>query len=135
MASFKIVRDHMDSRPTTGQLFAEDLNLYTLERPWANNYKGVSCIPTGSYKVTFAWSNRFKKLMPRLLQVPGRDGILIHGGNTDLDTEGCILVGQSRGSGDTILMSQKALGFFVEWLGTALRDGDVYCDIVVSDNA
>lgn len=122
----------MDGRPTTGQLYAEDLNLYTLERPWANNARGVSCIPTGSYKVTFAWSNRFKKLMPRLLYVPGRDGVLIHGGNTEFDTEGCILVGLDR-HGDTITSSQKALAFFVEWLGTALRNGDVYCDIVMND--
>ena len=71
---------------------------------------GETAIPTGKYVVTlnvtspkysavkWYW-NLCKGLMPRLLNVPGFDGILIHPGNTALDSYGCILVGKNTGKG------------------------------------
>lgn len=77
--------------------------------------KGNTAIPTGLYKITLnvassKYSN-FNKYpyakfcngkMPRLLNVPGYEGILIHAGNTQKDTEGCILVGQNKVVGQVI---------------------------------
>jgi hypothetical protein len=57
---------------------------------------GESAIPYGLYDLVVTMSPKFKRLMPRLLDVVGFDGILIHNGNTHEDTEGCILVGMSR---------------------------------------
>lgn len=51
------------------------------------------CIPTGIYKFEMRESPRFHRVLPRLLHVKGRSGILIHSGNTAKDTKGCILVG------------------------------------------
>lgn len=61
-----------------------------------------TAIPTGTYKVIVNVSPKFKRLLPRLLNVPGFDGILIHRGNTDKDTSGCILIGENKVVGKVI---------------------------------
>jgi len=53
---------------------------------------GETAIPTGVYNVKLTVSNRFKRLMPILLDVEGFSGVRIHGGNTSKDTHGCPLV-------------------------------------------
>ena len=54
---------------------------------------GRTAIPSGSYECVYTYSNRFKKMLPLLLNVKGFDGVRIHSGNSAKDTEGCILVG------------------------------------------
>ncbi len=43
--------------------------------------KGKTAIPAGIYDLRITWSNRFQKMMPQLMNVPGFEGIRIHPGN------------------------------------------------------
>ena len=60
---------------------------------------GETAIPYGIYNVTITYSNRFKKDLPLIENVPGFEGIRIHPGNTAVDTHGCLLVGKNKSVG------------------------------------
>ena len=73
----------------------------------------ITAIPKGTYEITldvisprFCTKTFYKQVcdgkLPRLLNVKGFEGILIHAGNTDKDTDGCLLVGQNKVKGQVI---------------------------------
>lgn len=61
-----------------------------------------TAIPAGTYKVTLEHSPRFKRTLPYLHDVPHFLGILIHSGNTDADSAGCIIVGRNTVKGKVL---------------------------------
>lgn len=63
---------------------------------------GETAIPYGRYQVVVTMSPKFKRELPRLLNVPNFDGILIHRGNTDKDSAGCLLLGENKVKGKVI---------------------------------
>ena len=110
----KVLRRIYTNDSTTGMMFIDDVEFcYTLEdrlRPPDVKVPGSTCIPAGRYRVILDWSNRFKRVMPHILDVPGYIGIRIHMGNKAVDTNGCVLVGfrQSPDVLDFIGDSKKA---------------------------
>jgi len=105
----EIKRLHKTKHSTIGEMTIDGIwECYTLEDIEREvKIKSETAIPKGTYKVIINQSNRFKKLMPLLLNVPNFEGVRIHAGNTNHDTEGCILVGRTR-SKDFIGQSRKA---------------------------
>lgn len=100
---FLLLRSTFADEFTLGTLFYGDWFLgYTCEDKDRHLEVGGTkvpkrtAIPRGYYRMTVSMSNRFKRLMPELLDVPQFSGIRIHGGNTHEDTEGCPLLGAEK---------------------------------------
>lgn len=85
---------------------SEDM-IRTLKKP------SITAIPRGTYEITLdVVSPKYSKIqfykdvcngkVPRLKNVKGFDGILIHAGNTDRDSSGCLLVGQNKVKGQVV---------------------------------
>lgn len=61
-----------------------------------------TAIPYGEYEIVVKHSPKFDRILPRLLNVPHFEGILIHRGNTAKDSAGCILIGENRIKGKVV---------------------------------
>jgi hypothetical protein len=97
MINLLLIRDTFSNISTIGELFLNGERMCdTLENPWINNKKNVSCIPKGEYKVRLrlARESATRDYLHLLVEdVENRSYILFHRGNTAKDTSGCILVG------------------------------------------
>ena len=80
----------------TDRGLSQDMQLEEIKK---KKVYGNTAIPRGSYECVYTYSNRFKKMLPLLLNVKGFEGIRIHSGNSAKDTEGCILVGKNNKKG------------------------------------
>lgn len=91
----ELLRNKSSAKSTIGRLLINGtFQCWTLEdvvRPAKIDH--VTAIPSGRYKVIITESARFKRRLPLLVDVPGFAGIRIHPGNSDVDTDGCILPG------------------------------------------
>lgn len=122
MRKVRIVRVGEADQATFGVLFIDSKPLFvTLEEPWRDNQREVSCIPEGTYKLEWVHSPTFGKTL-EVADVPGRKHILFHRGNTPDDTKGCILVGFQYGElrdRSAILNSRPAVEKFLGLLKDA----------------
>ena len=100
--NLRLERECLEER-TLGKLYInKEFFCSTIEDKYRDLSKekkvyGKTCIPFGTYKVIINMSPKYGRLMPRLLDVPHFDGILIHSGNTEQDSAGCIIVGKRSG--------------------------------------
>lgn len=119
----KLVREIFTDNSTIGKLYNGDVFLcYTLEdmtREEGIKIPGRTSIPYGRYEIAITFSPKYNRKMPILLNVPMFEGIRIHSGNDDGDTEGCILVGLSKGK-DMIFDSCLAFVKVKELIGAKI---------------
>lgn len=90
---------------------------------------GATAIPYGTYEIIRSYSNRFKKVLPLLLNVPHFEGVRIHSGNTASDTEGCLLPGFNTTKG-RVNNSRDVFKKLDADITTWLKTGKVYIQII-----
>lgn len=90
-----------------------------------------TAIPAGKYEIIITYSNRFKKYLPLLLNVPGYDGIRMHPGNSAVDTAGCLLPGINDIKG-RVSQSVKYFTIIFDKISNALnvKHEKVYIEII-----
>jgi len=114
-----MVRDKVSDYCIQSVLFAKGEQFFTIERPWLDNKKNISCIPAGNYKTTFlpkSASGKYRNVY-HLQDVFKRLGILTHNGNLVHHSKGCIIIGKRRGKlagKPAVLNSRTGLHEFVE---------------------
>lgn len=89
----------------------------TLENPWKDNQRNISCIPAGEYTAVKHTSPKFGDTY-HINNVPGRSEIIFHAGNTTSDTAGCVLLGLGFGGNNksgmrVITNSREAVSAFI----------------------
>jgi hypothetical protein len=92
----------------------------TLAQIQAIKVYGKTAIPKGRYQVVIQYSQKHQKDLPLLLNVKDYAGVEMHPGNTDVDTLGCILLGQMRTT-NSVLSSVKAFTAFFPKLQAAIN--------------
>lgn len=134
----EVHRTIFSDKATIGTLFINgNLECVTLEdrvREPGVKVQNETAIPVGIYKIILNESPKFGKIMPRLLDVPMFDGILIHSGNTDLNTHGCILVGEQIINNDYIQGGSTAFPRIFQKLQQA-SENDESIDITITNDA
>ena len=137
-----VLRKEWTDKSTIGDMLIDDkFYCYTLEdvdrqynsnirKLWRKELKiaGQTAIPYGRYEIIINWSNKFQCPMPLLLNVPDYEGVRIHAGNTDANTEGCILVGATQ-SKDFIGNSRSTFKSLFPMIREALKVGKVWITI------
>ena len=93
----EVLRTIDNGKQTNGVLYVVDedkilFECYTLELPWKDNQRRVSCIPEGEYKAIKHHSPKFGNSV-WIQDVPNRSEILIHPANYVRQLLGCIAVG------------------------------------------
>lgn len=95
-----LIRDEMTADSTLGKLYVDgEYQCETLELPWLDNKKSISCIPSGEYPVNIRTADESRSYKYNHLivkNVPNRSYILFHIGNRVSDSRGCILTGKNR---------------------------------------
>jgi hypothetical protein len=114
MTRVKLIRVEKDHNLTRGVLLVDGkYQAVTLELPYRDNQRDISCIPVGTYNCQRVQSPRFGNTF-EVTEVPGRSHILFHAGNYPRDTRGCILLGTSMYADlASISQSRSAMGGFL----------------------
>ena len=116
MKTLEIKRIALTPEATCGVILDDGIPFaLTMEKPWLNNEKSKSCIPAGTY-ICKRFSSQKHSDTFEVTNVPNRDYILFHSGNTSSDSLGCILIAEEFGYIDgkvAVLSSKKGMEEFL----------------------
>ena len=120
-ANLLLIRDTFTDKSVMGKLYCNgEFIAHTLELPWKDNQKSVSCIPGGRYncRVRLARESATRDYVHLLIQdVENRSYILFHRGNYPSDSRGCILTGTHRAQvPDKIFDSKIAHTYLMDYI-------------------
>lgn len=87
-----------------------------------------TCVPYGRYRIILSYSNKLKRYLPLLLDVPGWRGIRIHKGSGPEWSSGCPLVGFRR-EGDRLRQYTKAEEELIKRLDAVNHTDSIYITI------
>lgn len=125
----RLIRTELDADSTQGTLDINGIfSVFTLELPVKDGLPG-SAIPPGTYPVIVTFSPKFNRDMPLVLNIPFRSEIRIHFGNSPHDTNGCILVGETKGE-DWIGSSRAAFDKLWAIIEAPARAGTLSLEVV-----
>jgi len=132
----KVIRKEFTDLTTIGELSINGVfECYTLEdkirdlkADGSGKVYGKTAISKGRYQVVLTYSDRFKQVMPLLINVPFFEGIRIHPGNKNEDTHGCLLVGTAK-SKDLISNSKIAYQKLFDKLSKASKTEKIFIEI------
>lgn len=110
----EVVRHYFSETYTIGKLYIDGKYFCDTLEPsiYATEHRAVKL---GTYSLNIVWSPKFGCYMPRI-EVPKRQGILFHVGNTSKDTEGCVLLGYNTIKGCVTSSKVTFNSFFDEIL-------------------
>lgn len=132
----KVIRKYRKEDYTIGDLYINGVWFSNTLEDSVRDTKiyGKTAIPCGTYKITMdvvspkfkdrSWAKPYDGKLPRLLDVPNYEGILIHVGNTAADTSGCLLVGQNKVKGQVINSTQTFMSLMEKYLIPAKQRGE-----------
>lgn len=91
----------LDEYGTFGKLETDNFSCYTVELPWRENQRRISCIPEGEYVCQLRYFSDpshkwYQRSYYEVNSVPGRSAIFIHIANFPSDIEGCIGLGKAQ---------------------------------------
>lgn len=153
----KVIRKWKKNEYTIGDLYVDgvwvsntledkvrDLNRNGKFDNGESKIPGKTAIPYGRYEVTmkvrspkysnfakYSWAKKYDGYLPRLLNVPHFEGILIHAGNTAADTEGCICVGLNKVVGRVVDSVNTFRKLMDEYLVPAKKRNEQICIEIV----
>jgi hypothetical protein len=135
----KLERKFLNENSTEGNLYVDgkwfchviEDKVRAKPGEWDNSHKvyAKTAIPYGNYQVLVTWSNRFKRMLPLLINVPDFQGIRIHNGRTETSSAGCLIVSYKAGKG-YVINDKKAMNDLTDMISEAQKKSKVFIEIV-----
>lgn len=133
-------RKVLTDKYTQGELYVNDVIFcFTIEDKvrakvgiWKQlcKIKGQTAIPYGKYPVLVTWSNRFKRMLTGVFNVPDFDGIRIHNGTSELSSEGCIIVSHHVAAPGKLVNDKAAMNHLCILIEDAQKKEKVTIEII-----